>query len=139
MFTVVVEIDQSLMANLDKIFIIGALQDELNAFANRYGIWTLTPQMEFAPPSDSAGSLIFSNLISNSLSSEVSQALCHEDLLTTTVPAIQVEVNCSTYTSEDFQIVRVGSIVRIVCKSQGCRKYFPHIDESHALPAGVPL
>lgn len=86
-----------------------------------------------------AGSLIFSNLTSNSLSSEVSQALSHEGLLTATVSAVQVEVNCSAYTSENFQVVRVGTIVRIVCKSQDCRKYFSQLNESHALPAGVPL
>ena len=95
--------------------------------------------MEFPPPSDSAGSLIFSNLTSHSLSSEVSQALCHETLLTATVPAVQVEVNCSAYTSEDFQIVRVESIVKIRCKSQNCRKHFPQNDESHVLPAELPL
>jgi len=138
MFTATIEIDQSLIANLDKVSVTGALQSELVGLANKYGIWTLTPQMEY-PSRGIAGSLIFSNLTSNSLSSEASQALSHGGLLTATVPAVQVEVNCSAYTSEDFQVVRVGTIVRIVCKSQGCRKYFPQLNESHALPAGVPL
>jgi len=88
---------------------------------------------------DIADSLIFSNLTFNSLSSEVSQALSHESLLTATVSAVQVEVNCSTYTSENFQVVRVETIVRIVCKSQDCRKYFSQLNESHALPTDVPL
>lgn len=95
--------------------------------------------MKFSSRSGSAGSLIFSNLTSNSLSSEVSQALCDGGLLTATVSAVQVEVNCSIYTSEDFHVVKVESIVRIVCKSQGCRKYFSQGDESHALQADIPL
>jgi len=139
MFTATVEIDQSLMANLDKVSVTGMLQRQLDGMGNMYGTWTLTPQMEFPSPSGSAGSLIFSNLTSDSLSSEVSQALRHGGLLTATVPAVQVEVNCSAYTSEDFQVVRVGSIVRVLCKSQGCRKYFPQDDDSHVLPADIPL
>ncbi len=138
-FTAIIEIDQSLMANLDKVSVTGALQNQVDVFAIENGIWTLTPQMEFPSPSGSAGSLIFSNLTSNSLSSEVSQALRHGALLTATVPAVQVEVNCSAYTSEDFQVVRVGSIVNILCKSQSCRKYFPHVDHSNHLPADVPI
>lgn len=139
MFTATIEIDQSLMANLYKVSITGVLRQQLDALANEYAIWTLTPQMDFPSPSGSAGSLIFSNLTSNSLSSEASQALCHGALLTATVPAIQVEVNCSAYTSEDFQVVRVGSIVRILCKSQGCQKYFQQVDDPNGLPADIPI
>ena len=132
MFTTTIEIDQSLIANLDKISVTGWRQESVSLAANKYGTWLLTPQMEFSSPPGSADSLVFSNLTSNSLSSEVSQALYHGALLTATVPAVQVEVNCSAYTSEDFQIVRVGGIVNILCRSQSCRKYFPWVDESPA-------
>lgn len=137
-FTAIIEIDQFLIANLDKISVIDVLQSELVELANKYDIWTLTLQMKYSSR-DIADSLIFSNLTFNSLSSEVSQALSHESLLTATVSAVQVEVNCSTYTSENFQVVRVETIVRIVCKSQDCRKYFSQLNESHALPTDVPL
>ncbi len=139
MFTAIIKIDQSLMTNLDKVSVTGMLQNSLDMLANQHGILTLTPQMEFPSPSGSIGSLIFSNLTSNSLSSEVSQALRHEALLRATVPAVQVGVNCSAYTSEDFQVVRVGSIVNILCKSRSCRKYYPHIVNPTYVPADVPI
>jgi hypothetical protein len=134
-FTTTIGIDQSFMTYFDRIPVTRTISESLGQMAIKLAVWTLTPQMQFPSPSGTAGSLIFSNLTSKSLSSEASQALDHGGSLLATVPALQVDVNCSTYTSEDFQVVKEGSIVRVVCKSPDCWGHFPNI---HSALVGLP-
>ena len=135
-FTTKIWIDQSLVTNLDKLIVGPKTNALFSDVANTFAVWTLTPEMHFPSPSGTEGSLIFSNLTSTSLSSDAIRALNHGGSLSVRMSAIQVNVNCSAYTTADFQIVREGSIVRLRCKSQGCRRYFP--ETMDGLAEGLP-
>ncbi len=126
-FTVDIEIDQSLITNLNRVVVKDITRSVLRRSSNTLAQWTLVPQMQFPSPSGTRGSLIFSNLTSNSLSSGAGKAMDLGGLLSVNVPAIQVNINCSAYTAEDFQVIREGGVVRILCKSHGCRRYFPEM------------
>jgi len=126
-FTVIIGIDQFFMTYFNRILMIYTISESLDEMAIKLAVWTLTSRMQFPSPSGTAGSLIFSNLTSKFLSSEISQALDHEGSLLATVLAVQVDVNCSNYTSENFQVVKEESIVRVVCKSPDCWGLFPNI------------
>ena len=135
-FTAAIGIDQSLISNLDKLPVNDAIRVATIQIANTLAVWKLTPQLRFSSPSGTGGSFIFSNLSSMSLPSAVSQALDHEGLISANVPAIQVQVNCSAYIREDFQIVKEGNVVSVSCRRQSCRRYFP--EAKSALADGMP-
>ena len=126
-FAINIEIDQSLVTNLDKVFVSDTLRTVLLSTSVTLARWTLESHMHFTLPSGTGGSLIFSNLTSNSLSSSAGKALDLGGSLSVNVPAIQVNINCSAYNAEDFQVIREEDVVRVLCKSHGCRRYFPEM------------
>lgn len=123
-FTANVDIDQSLIANLDKISRNTESRTSYSTAAYEYAVFMLAPEVQFSSPPGIKGSLIFSNLTSSPLLRDTSQALDRGGSLSANVPAIQVDVDCSAYNSEDFQVVREGGVVRVTCKSRSCRRYF---------------
>ena len=139
-FTAAIGIEQALLANLDRISVDAVTKANVITIASMYAVWTLTPETHFSSPPGTEGSLVFSNLTSAILPSDVAQALGYRGSLSTNVPAVQVDVNCSAYTSQDFQVIREGNIGKLTCKTQGCRRYFPELDPSAlGLPVGTPL
>lgn len=133
-----VGIDQTLVTNLDQLSTGSSEQIAYGNMADAFAAWTHNQDMHFPSPSGAEGSLVFSNLTSRPLTSEVGRALGRGGALSVTIPAIQVEVNCSAYGNDDFQVVREGSIIRIMCKSQTCRRYFPAMNSSFANTYGQP-
>lgn len=130
MFQSTITINQSLIANLDRISADNDLQQAIILAATTFATWTLTPQMHFSTPSGTGDSLVFSNLTSDSMSDVVSQALNDGATLSANLPAVQVNVKCSTYTSDDFQTIIEKDVIRVTCKSQGCQRYFSKIESA---------
>ncbi len=138
-FTANIDIDQSLIANLDKISRNTESRNGYSQVAYEYAVWMLAPEIQFCSPPGTKGSLIFSNLTSSPLLRDTSQALDRGGSLSANVPAIQVDVDCSAYNSEDFQVVREGEVVRVTCKSRSCRRYFSETKSpsSYGLPVNA--
>ena len=130
-FSADIVIDQSLVSNLDLITpSIGAYINIVN-MASTYATWSIMPQMQFHPPFDFGSSLVFSNITDDPLPKDVDLALRHGGEVSLNLPAVEIDVNCLAYNREDFRVLREGNIVQVLCKSQGCRKYFPGFNESY--------
>ena len=135
-FSAEIVIDRSLISNLDQIPPDFNAHVNLDDMANTYATWSLMPQMQFHPPFDSGSSLVFSNITDDPLPKDVDLALGHGGEVSLNLPAVEIDVNCSAYSRENFRVVREGSIVQVMCKSQSCRKYFPGLNESYAQTYG---
>ena len=130
-------IDQSLISYLDQIPQDFGNQGALDGMAKSYATWSLMPQMQFHPPFDSGSSLVFSNITDSPLPEDVEIALRRGGEVSLNLPAVEIDVYCSAYSRENFRVVRKGSIVQVLCKSQSCRKYFPGLNESYAHTYGA--
>ena len=144
-YTTMVEIDQSLIENLDKLSVTGrnlfnrtttSVGTVLSDMAIAFTLWTVKPELNFSPSSGTEGPLVFGNLTSTLALSDASQALDHGASLSANVPALQVQVNCSAYSRDDFQVIKEGGVVMITCKTQRCRRYFNF--NENAIADGIP-
>ncbi|KAL8786153.1 MAG: hypothetical protein Q9195_008324 [Heterodermia aff. obscurata] len=130
-------IDQSLISNLDQIPPEPGNYNSFVAMAMAFATWSFMPQMQFHPLFESGSSLVFSNISDTPLPKEVELALSHGGEVSLNIPAVEIEVNCSALSRENFRVVREGSIVQVLCQSQRCRRYFPGFNESYASTYGT--